>query len=189
MKNNITNFKEFFNIFSQNRSDSEQSSEKINDYIQIPTPKVWLLLLALLILTFTVVLWGFYGSIPIQISAKTVLTQNNFFICLIDPSDASSNRFDNCKASIVFKDGFRTSGTARVLDKSPLNTSQLKEKLLPFGISNDWVIEQIKANSFNYPVKIEPENSIPDIYLNEIAIASILLDEVPPVKYLFYQGY
>ncbi len=53
-------------IFRKKSLERVSSPEKLNDYIKVTTPSVWLILFATLILIVGTLVWAVFGKIPVN---------------------------------------------------------------------------------------------------------------------------
>ena len=53
-------------IFRQKSLDKVSSPEKLDDYIRVTTPSVWIVLIAIVLLLAGAVVWGIFGEIEIH---------------------------------------------------------------------------------------------------------------------------
>ena len=51
-------------LFRQKSLDRVSSPEKLNDYIRVTTPSVWLALAAVLVMLAGMIVWSVFGTIP-----------------------------------------------------------------------------------------------------------------------------
>ena len=61
-------------IFRQKSIDKVSSPEKLDDYIRVTTPSVWITLAVIAILLVGVILWGTFGELAIHNGDGTVET-------------------------------------------------------------------------------------------------------------------
>ena len=61
-------------IFRQKSIDRVSSPEKLDDYIRVTTPGVWITLAALVILLAGTIVWGVFGELTIHNSDGTTQT-------------------------------------------------------------------------------------------------------------------
>ncbi|MBO4374919.1 MAG: hypothetical protein J5829_07410 [Lachnospiraceae bacterium] len=61
-------------IFRQKSIDRVSSPEKLDDYIRVTTPGVWITLAALVILLAGTIVWGIFGELTIHNSDGTTQT-------------------------------------------------------------------------------------------------------------------
>ena len=53
-------------IFRQKNIDKISSPEKLDDYVRVTTPSVWIILIAIVLLLVGAVIWGIFGEILIH---------------------------------------------------------------------------------------------------------------------------
>ena len=53
-------------IYRNKSLDRVSSPEQLNDYIQVTTPSIWLILLAVIILLTGTIIWGIFGEIRVN---------------------------------------------------------------------------------------------------------------------------
>lgn len=53
-------------IFRQKSIDKISSPEKLDDYIRVTTPSVWITLAAIVVLLVGVIVWGVFGELTIH---------------------------------------------------------------------------------------------------------------------------
>ncbi|MCR4893083.1 MAG: hypothetical protein K5989_13000 [Lachnospiraceae bacterium] len=53
-------------IFREKSLGRVSSPEKLNDYIKVTTPSVWLVLLAIMVLLIGAFIWSIYGTLPVH---------------------------------------------------------------------------------------------------------------------------
>ena len=53
-------------IFRQKSIDKVSSPEKLDDYIKVTTPSVWVTLIAIVLLLVGAVVWGIFGEVEIH---------------------------------------------------------------------------------------------------------------------------
>ena len=61
-------------IFRKKSIDKVSSPEKLDDYIRVTTPSVWITLAAIAILLAGVIIWGFFGELTIHNDAGVTET-------------------------------------------------------------------------------------------------------------------
>ena len=53
-------------IFRQKNIDKVSSPEKLDDYIRVTTPSVWITLAAIVVLLAGVIVWGIFGELTVH---------------------------------------------------------------------------------------------------------------------------
>lgn len=61
-------------IFRQKSIDKVSSPEKLDDYIRVTTPSVWITLAAIVVLLVGVIAWGAFGELTIHNDGGTTET-------------------------------------------------------------------------------------------------------------------
>jgi len=59
-------------VFRQKALDRLRSPDDLNDYIKVTTPSVWIVLVAFLVLTAGLFVWGVCGSVAVTDTNGTV---------------------------------------------------------------------------------------------------------------------
>ncbi len=53
-------------LFRQKSIDKVSSPEKLDDYIRVTTPSVWVTLIAIVLLLAGTIIWGIFGEVEIH---------------------------------------------------------------------------------------------------------------------------
>ena len=53
-------------LFREKSIKRVSSPEQLNDYLRVTTPRVWIILIAVLILLFGAIVWGCAGTVTVQ---------------------------------------------------------------------------------------------------------------------------
>lgn len=61
-------------IFRQKSIDKVSSPEKLDDYIRVTTPSVWIVLIAIVILLVGGIVWGVFGEVVVHNANGTTQT-------------------------------------------------------------------------------------------------------------------
>ena len=61
-------------IFRQKSIDKVTSPEKLDDYIRVTTPSIWIVLIAILILLAGGIVWGVFGEVEVHNGDGTTQT-------------------------------------------------------------------------------------------------------------------
>ena len=75
-----------FKLFREKSLEAVESPESLNDYLKVTSPRVWLILAAIIMLLIGCVLWGIFGRINTSISVA-VTSAGGKCVCLA-PYDA-----------------------------------------------------------------------------------------------------
>ena len=80
-------------LFRQKNIDRIESPEAMNDYLQVTSPGVWLVLAAVIVFLIGVCIWGIFGHIDSTIKAAVIATDEGT-ICLV-PQNALESVIEN----------------------------------------------------------------------------------------------
>ena len=76
-------------LFRKKSMEKVVSPENLNDYIRVPNPGVWFLLLAILLLFVGFFVWGIFGFLHTTVSVVAV-SEEGQLICYISEEDSGS---------------------------------------------------------------------------------------------------
>ena len=80
-------------LFRAKNIERIESPESMNDYLQVTSPGVWLVLSTVIIFLIGVCIWGVFGHIDSTAKVAVVATEGETF-CLV-PEDALKSAIDN----------------------------------------------------------------------------------------------
>ena len=80
-------------LFRQRNIDRIESSEAMNDYLQVTSPGVWLVLAAVIVFLIGACIWGIFGHINSTIRTAVIATDEGT-ICLV-PQNALESVIEN----------------------------------------------------------------------------------------------
>ena len=85
-------------LFRKKNLEKIESPESLNDYLQVTSPGVWLVLIAIIFFLIGTCIWGFFGHIDSKMKAA-VISENGSVICLV-PDDALQSVIQNRTLSL-----------------------------------------------------------------------------------------
>ena len=198
----------YTSVFDRESKDQVKSPDKLNEYIRVSTPAVWLLAAALAVVLAALIIWGTTGSVPVNTKTtgvgmrmgfnadevdlksedeaylrKTYEVKNLF--CLVDSSVGMVKNLDNKEASVVFRDGRRVKGTAHIIGSYMLEDDEIHKLLDSFHIDSKWIVSRLGSGEFRYPVYVELDETLDYMYWGETADVSIVVGEQRPVELLW----
>ena len=89
-------------LFRAKNMDRIESPESMNDYLQVTSPGVWLVLSTVIIFLIGVCIWGVFGHIDSMAKVAVVATEDET-LCLV-PEEALKSAIDNQSIKIEGKD-------------------------------------------------------------------------------------
>lgn len=115
-------------LFRKEAMEQLTSPEKLDDYIRVSTPSIWLLLGALLIFLAGVLLWGTFGHLDVTVDGAAVV-QNGELSCYIDAKDVSTVK-PGMKITVNKKD----SKIRKISEEPEILTEENSSDILELGI-------------------------------------------------------
>lgn len=158
-------------LFNKTSLAKISSPEKLNDYIQVANPSIWLILSAAILLLSSVCIWGIFGSISTTATVKGLADQGNI-ICYI-----------NTEAGVQIQEGMQVaiSGdmkgtvTGRVTGVSPTPLSYAEASM---GIESDYAVYALNIADWNIHAVISADSPLTD---GAIYTVSITTESLRPI--------
>ena len=151
-------------VFRKKALDGAASPDRLDDYIKVSNPSVWLLLGAICAFLLGVGIWCIFGNIA-DVQPGLLHVENGQATCLIDQSRASKlSAGDAIEASGV-------GGTVVEVDGQPIPAAQLSDaELSALQANSAWVALATVAIDMpdgDYPANVTVEQYQPiDLLLN-----------------------
>jgi hypothetical protein len=185
-------------IFDTESEDQVKSPEKLDDYIRVSTPRIWIFTFALCLLTVGFLFWGFYGKIPINMMVKGVgISETDLtkvkntdeiivseIICLVDSTNNTSSMLEDKVAHVSFRDGNKAIGRAYLYDTTLQKDEEVMNILERYNVDYQWVYSQLGTGGYRYIVKIILDEPIKYLYWGDTCDVSITVNEVSPISLL-----
>lgn len=198
----------YTSVFDRESKDQVKSPDKLNEYIRVSTPAVWLLAAALAVVLAVLIIWGTTGSVPVNTKTTGVGMRMDFnadevnlksedeaylrktyevknLFCLVDSSVGMVKNLDNKEASVVFRDGRRVKGTTHIIGSYMLEDDEIHKLLDSFHVDSKWIFSRLGSGEFRYPVYVELDETLDYMYWGETADVSIVVGEQRPVELLW----
>jgi hypothetical protein len=198
----------YTSVFDRESKDQVKSPDKLNEYIRVSTPAVWLLAAALAVVLAALIIWGTTGSVPVNTKTTGVGMRMDFnadevnlksedeaylrktyevknLFCLVDSSVGMVKNLDKKEASVVFRDGRRVKGTAHIIGSYMLEDDEIHKLLDSFHVDSKWIFSRLGSGEFRYPVYVELDETLDYMYWGETADVSIVVGEQRPVELLW----
>lgn len=156
-------------LYREKSIDRISSPEQLDEYIQVVTPGVWLVLLAVLVLLASAVLWSVTGTINVTVGTKGYSDGSSVY-CYLDEATISAISTD-MEAYIGNEKG-RVAFAAKV----PEAYSEAAEFLGGNGMAHALHVEE---GDWKYKVSITIENVPEGIY-----DVTIVTERMNPISYL-----
>jgi len=162
-------------LFNKTSLERISSPEKMNDYIQVANPSVWLILGAAILLMVSVLIWGIFGSV------STTTTVNGL------ASDGKIICYINANAGVAVEPGMQVAisgdmkgtatGSVSTVGATPLSYTEASS-----GIESDYAVYALNISDWNICAEIAT-----DAELSEGAIysVSITTQSLRPIELVF----
>ncbi len=153
------------------------SPEKLNDYIRVANPSVWMVLAAIGLLLLALLVWGFFGSVSAATTVKGVVTDEGELLCYID---ANSDIQIEAGMEVAVSTTASTTVTGKVSSVTdpfdPVSYTAAAEKL-----NNEYYIYSLSLTNWNTEIIITPDAELkPGIYT-----VSITTESLRPIDMVF----
>lgn len=162
-------------IFRKKSLDRIQSPEKLDDYIKVASPGVWLILTAVILLLVGVCCWGIFGRMDTRINA---VVMSNGYYCY---AAVDSEKIDSVKV------GDEVTAEDRVYTVAEINTEPVELTL----VDSSYLLRLLGKNADTYvclvllsDTYVKDEEIGTDILEAGAYKASILVDSVSPISFV-----
>lgn len=162
-------------LFNKTSLKRMSSPEKMNDYIQVANPSIWLILAAVLLLLTAVLVWGFFGSVS---TATTVngLAMNGEIICYLNPADGM-NIEEGMQVGITGDMKGTATGSVSAVSPVPLSYAEACQ-----GIESDYAIYALNVADWNIRTQISVDEPLTE---GAIYSVSITTQSQRPIELVF----
>lgn len=168
------------NIIGLAGGQRAESPEKLNEYIQVTPSGGIFAIIALAIFVITLLIWGFYGTLPVTETVSGVVdgsNQNNI-TCFMDANRFSEKQLQDKQAVIRLTDGTAVNGVISYVRNTPVSKEEATQM-----IGNEWLSSNLVQYNYSNIVVISPEKNLDD-YSYELAQVSVITEEVKPISFL-----
>ena len=151
-------------LFRKKSLDKISSPEKLNDYISVTNPGIWLLLVGIAVVLIGAVIWGFFGKLETRIKVPAIVGDEGTLL-YVEASEISKIR-GGLEVEIDETEG-------KVISLG-LNGSKAYEVL------GDLALSESGYSPGDVLYEVEAEIDMP----NGIYMAEIITDSVSPMSFL-----
>lgn len=162
-------------IFRKKSLERIESPDKLDDYLKVTSPSVWVILAALFIAVIAAGAWCFFGSMPTTLPAVGVRSQTGA-VCFL-PAGAGSSISPGLKVRITYGKSADT-----IIGKVTAVGEPVQADQAAADAGTAWFIEQMPAG-WVCPVSIQAENK--DVPPGAECSVQIILNERRPIDLLF----
>ncbi len=152
-------------IFRQKSIERIESPEKLNDYLRVTSPAVWVVLAAIIVLLVGVFVWAALGHIDSTVKAA-VVSDKGGTVCLVP---------DSALEGVVEYRTVTVDGETLELNPSVLD---------PQVVSEDMDVYVLMAGSLHYGDVVYPIN-VTEQLTDGIYSGEVLVEKVSPLSLFF----
>lgn len=162
-------------LFNKSSMERISSPEKLNDYIQVANPSVWMILAAVILLLAAVGIWGFFGSVSTTMTVKGLASGENI-ICYIN-ADADVHLEQGMQVAISGDMKGTVTGEVAEVSVAPLSYAEASQ-----GIESDYAVYALGLADWNYRAAIAADSELTDGAIYSVAITT---ESLRPIDLVF----
>ena len=153
-------------LFRQSSLDRVTSPEKLNEYIRVANPGLWMILCAVLILLAALFVWSALGTLPTTIS-ETGIVSNGVMTCyMADVTEVAPGM----RVQIGGYDGSVIS-----VSDIPYSSKEVSSRY-----ADDYTVHILGVEDWNYEVLVDAPG-VPD----GLVEATVVTGQVHPITFMF----
>lgn len=165
------------NIFDNESNDRVKSPERLDEYIRVASPGIWLMVIALILIFVSVIVWGFVGTIPVSMTQTGAIDGMSIGL-MVDASKYNGKALVGKEVSFVTIDGTIGKGSVESSSDVPFSSEELKRSL-----NSDFLSANLISADYSYVLNIKPEIDLTGRE-TELVEVTIITDEVKPISFL-----
>ena len=169
------------NIFDFENEERVESPERLNEYVRLTTPHVWVIVIGIFMLLLAYIGWGFFGTIPVTETFKCVVDQSHGYsmYVVVDALEYDGKAFVGKEAT--YRMPFGESGNAKVVNCSdePLSKDEISD-----FFDSDYLVTSLVNADYSYILTLDLDNNLNEHH-SEIGQIKIITEEVKPAAFLF----
>ncbi len=176
------------------------SAAGLEDYIHIASPGVVVATIALLIISCSILIWGFTGTIPVKetITGVTMDLTNEFVgyeddnaragsddyvyvLCFFDANKYTAEKMDKLEKNVVLKmpDNSVFTGTIEHISIVPMDRATASSYFEQF----QWLAEKAVNQDYSWAIAIKPDQDISQ-YQFMLTEVTFVVDQAHPIRFL-----
>lgn len=162
-------------LFKKSSVQRITSPEKLNDYIQVANPSIWLILAAAVLLLASVLVWGIFGSVSTTATVKG-LAQNGQIVCYIGTNSGISVE-KGMQVAISGDMKSTVTGEISEVSAAPLSYTEASA-----GIDSDYAVYALSLADWNTKATITANSPLTE---GAIYTVSITTESLRPIELVF----
>lgn len=163
-------------IFRKESLEQMESPEKMDDYIHVTSPGIWMILGALIVLAAAFFVWSIVGELPETLAVRGAVVSEKTVKCYV-AAEQMDRDLEGCRVTLTLPDGNSSEGTVTAVSEIPYSAEEISKIL-----ENDWMVANIIPSNYAYEVVVEAEQPL---RTGVLASATIVTALVKPIRYIF----
>ena len=151
-------------IFRKKAVEKVSSPEKLNDYIHVTTPSIWIALLGIICILAGAIVWGFFGNIYSTVEGAGTVLDGNLTIYV-----SVSRRADIEEGMDISVNGTKT--FVREISHEPVRIDD--------SVS-EYILDAAGLTPGDWAYKVEADTGLP----NGVYSVSITVEAIHPIKFV-----
>ena len=167
------------------------SPEKLNECIRIGSAGGLLLIAALVIAAAALIVWGFIGTIPVNITETIAVvgSEEDTDLCIAFIGEEMNTGALPVGTEVVIRmeDGKKVDGTISSMPPVLLSSEEIREMFgnaEGYSMLTPWILDKLLGqSSYSYILSVITEEDISE-YWHQVGEATIIVDEIRPITLL-----
>ena len=187
---------------SEKKNSDKKSNDRIDEYLRVGSPGVFILIGALILVMIAFIVWGLTGKLPVTKTAKGFVWtlseeeletlseedrkmygedgEKTMVFVLYDSSQYTFKQFNEKTAVIKTADGYTFECKDMVMTDIPLSRAEIEPLI---SDKSDWLVERIVEGDYNYVAIYYADKELRE-HMYETVDVSVIVEEIPPIKFL-----
>ena len=175
------------------KEERSSSPEKLNESIRVGNAGGFLLIAAMIIAAVALIVWGFVGRIPVTETESVAVVgdeeETDMCVGFMDVHKNVGVLPAGTEVNIRMPDGVYVKGVITSMTSQPLSSEEIRgmygEDNANDDVLSDWMLGILleEDSCYSYMFFIETQEDVSE-YWHQIAEASIITDEIPPISLL-----
>jgi len=162
-------------LFNKSSMAKISSPEKLNDYIQVANPSVWLILAAAILLLLGICIWGVFGSVSTTFTVRGIASDGQL-VCYINPnSDIQVKK----GMQVAITGDMKGTATGEVVEVSATPLSYVEASS---AIESDYAVYALEIADWNVRTVVSSSSPLTE---GAIYSVSITTESLRPIELVF----
>ncbi len=184
------------------QNDSREAPRNgLDDYIQVSSPSLRIVIGALILVLVATIAWGFFGRIPVTLTVTGCVVSSDLVtspiagddttdgaegrgalvICFIDSAQYSAEQLEDIRTDVSIAMPDHTTFKGRIESISPVPLSRDEAKI--FLEDSEWVVEECVSSDYSWAIVVLVYEDVSK-HMFTTPQVTFTTDEVPPISFL-----